>query len=402
MKSEYVSVLEMVEQSSGNAKKAVLMSGDEFLQEMLIYAYDPLSKYYIKKLPWEGQGTKTLAETKAIWNTLLDNSSSRFLSGHKQQHEFKRFIEILKPEEAELFKKIVKKDLKLGIGVKTINAVFDNLIPEFGFMKAHPYDPGRLKKGSYMSLKIDCIRAMLRGRTLYSSGGRVIPGVQHIAKAYSLDEEFDGELTIPGLDFDAASGRIRSNDDCPTAIFNVFDMPSSRRPFKVRYQELVERSKYFLPHTVLLKHVIATGNDHIQRTFAKALDNGHEGLVIKSSSHQYELKRSWDWMKMKAEDPEEVRIVGFNEGTGKYAGSLGSVQCKRSNGVIVDVSGFKDHIKDHIWNNKELWLDEIIEINFHQETPDGSLRHPRFAQKRDFKIHRHRWDKSGKPLDSWD
>jgi DNA ligase-1 len=378
-----------------------LEGADKFTQEILYHTYHPTRKYYIKKLPWTGKGLYDLYESQEIWKAILDRSAFRLLSGQAQKNTFKTFIESLTPEDAELFKKIVKKDLRIGIGIKSINSVFPELIPEFGFMKAKAYDEKRLEKGSYVSLKIDCIRAMLRDRTLYSSGGNVITGVQHIAKQFKSGDEFDGELTIPGKIFQVASGMLRSNNDNPNAVFNIFDAPGIGAPFCERYEAMEQMSKYWPENIILLKHIVAKSPEHVRHQFAVALDHGYEGLVVKSPGHYYQLKRSWDWMKIKAADPEEVTIIGFNEGTGKFEGNLGSVKCRRKNGVIVDVGGFTDEIRWHIWNNKDLWLNEIIEILYHEETPDGSLRHPRFNYKKDAKVHRHRWDKSGRPLKTW-
>lgn len=402
MNSNYINTLRNVEKTSGTASQHALRFADDLTQEILLHTYHPTRKYYIKKLPWVGEGELTLEETRDLMKRILKECSQRILSGHRQKEIVSQYITSLTPIDAEIFKKILKKDLRLGIGVKSINKVFPELIPEFGFMKAKGYEAKRLQKGSFISLKVDCIRGLLRDRTLYSSGGNVIQGVQHIAKLFDAKDEYDGELTIPGMDFNKASGRLRSNDDCPTAVFNIFDCPRERIPFRERYQVMEQEAVHWPDNVVLLKHIVTSGDDHIQAQFEKALDGGFEGLVVKSPGHLYQLKRSWDWMKLKAEDPEEVEIIGFNEGTGKYEGNLGSVQCLRKNDVIVDVSGFTDHMRWHIWNHKELWLREVIEINYHEETPDGSLRHPRFAPDRDFKLHRHRWDKSGHPLNSWD
>jgi len=352
-------------------------------------------------MPWNGKGTNTLRGSQDHWKQLLERSSKRYLTGQAQKDAFCSYIKTLTFMDAEIFKNMVRKDLRLGIAAKSINAVFPELIPEFGFMKAKVYDEKRLEKGSYVSLKIDCIRAMLRDRTLYSSGGNVIAGVQHIAKQFEPGDEFDGELTIPGKIFQVASGLLRSNADNPTAVFNVFDCPNFKHPFKVRYEGMKEVSQNWPENVILVKHIVAKSPEHVKHQFAVALDYGYEGLVVKSPGHYYQLKRSWDWMKIKAADPDEVTIIGFNEGTGKFEGNLGSVKCLRKNGVIVDVGGFTDEVRYHIWNNKELWLDEIIEILYHEETPDGSLRHPRFNYGKDAKVHRHRWDKSGRPLKVW-
>ncbi|MCP6247736.1 DNA ligase, partial [Klebsiella pneumoniae] len=32
---------------------------------------------------------------------------------------------------------------------------------------------------------------------------------------------------------------------------------------------------------------------------------------------------------------------------------------------------------DEIWHNQDKYMGRIVKVNFHEYTPDGSLRHPR-------------------------
>lgn len=406
MQSSYVTLLQGIKKAKRNEKIRLLVG---FLQDedwkvfgkILYYAYTPTIKFYIKDLPFIGLGKYTLKDTLSTWTDLLIKSSARTITGHAQRTEFRCFMQSLRPEEADVFRRLVNKNLDVGIAGKTINEAYPGFLSLLEFMKAETYDKSRLVPGSYMSLKIDCIRGLLRAGVIYTTGKNALYGVQHITKGLPSNIDLDGELVIPDKPFNEASGLLRSHKDNPDAVFMVFDTPSIPEPFIERYRRLEEMARTWPANVQLIKHLPIKNHAHVDANFAKALDAGYEGLVIKSPSHKYQLKRSWDWMKLKAEDPDEVTIVGFNEGTGANKGSLGSVITERKNGVRVDVSGFKRDVADHIWANKDLWLGEIIEINFHEETPDGSLRHPRFAPIRDAKIHRHRWDKSNKPLASW-
>ena len=358
------------------------------LKAVLTYAYTPTLKFYTKGKGLCGSGNQTLEDTYPEWSRLLDALSNRTLSGQAASNTIEKLFKVLTPADADVSLRILDKDLRVGIGLTFVNKAFPGLIESLKFMKAQKYKLGdiRAHKSLYISLKIDCIRGLLRKGVIYSTNGRPITGVQHLAEGLSKDLELDMELTIPGLAFDAASGRLRSNDPCPTVLGMVFDVPSVKAPFVERYEFLEKFFETPPAGMQLLTHKLVTDEDSIFRNYHKALEAGYEGLVCKVPTHMYQLRRSYDWLKVKPEDPESVQIVDFKVGTGKYAGTLGAAICKRKNGVIVSVGGFTDRRRHEIWNDQEKWRGAIIDIRAHMETPDGSLRHPRF--------YRERWDLS--------
>lgn len=377
----------LVNTGSANAKLNLLQAeaDNEAFKSLLAYAYKPTLKYYTKGKGLYGKGTQTLEQTYSLWAGLLDNLSNRTISGQAATWNIEKLFEQLTRADADVFLRILNKDLRVGIGLTLVNKAFPGLIDSLKFMKAQKYKLGdiRVHKSLYISLKIDCIRGLLRKGVIYSTNGKPIAGVQHLTEGLPKDLELDMELTIPGLAFDAASGRLRSNDLCPTVLGMVFDVPSVNTPFIERYEFL---EKFFEEQSPLglqlLTHKLVTDEDVLFRNYHKALDAGYEGLVCKTPMHLYQQRRSYDWLKVKPEDPESVQIVDYKVGTGKYAGTLGAVICKRKNGVIVSVGGFTDHMRNEIWNNQEKWRGAIIDIRAHMETPDGSLRHPRFCRER--------------------
>ena len=78
--------------------------------------------------------------------------------------------------------------------------------------------------------------------------------------------------------------------------------------------------------------------------FEHYLSEGQEGIILKDLNSIWENKRSRSQIKMKGELECDLKIVGIQEGTGKYVGKVGAYQCESEDGIIkVDVgSGFKD------------------------------------------------------------
>jgi ATP-dependent DNA ligase len=154
----------------------------------------------------------------------------------------------------------------------------------------------------------------------------------------------------------------------------------------------------------------------IQALYTSFQDRGLEGAMVKNPDSLYEKKKSWSWMKLKSEQSEDLPVVGFYNGepNAKYEASTGGLIVMRANGVLVRVGGgFSDAQREEIWEAwqkdaadlgvvaqpgfKPGWsntavsttprnlLGRLIEVLYHEETPDGSLGHPRFKRFRDDK-----------------
>jgi DNA ligase-1 len=87
----------------------------------------------------------------------------------------------------------------------------------------------------------------------------------------------------------------------------------------------------------------------------------------------------------------DLEIIGFEEGEGRLAGTLGAILVRYKNGNIVKVgSGFSDRLRIEIWASRDEWLGNICEIQSFEETTnaDGgeSLRFPVFKDYRPDKV----------------
>ncbi|CAO3459935.1 hypothetical protein [Azospirillum argentinense] len=109
-----------------------------------------------------------------------------------------------------------------------------------------------------------------------------------------------------------------------------------------------------------------------------------EGAIAKPLDGVYEKKRSQNWLKLKAEETIELRCVGVAEGIGKYAGMVGAIVVDFE-GVKVPASGMSDLQRRLWWDDPSLVVGHLVEIEYHEVTPAGSLRHPRYVRHRDDK-----------------
>lgn len=379
--------IDQVRQMSGPVDKiAVLQRHDSpVLRSILRYAYDPMLKYGLKTVVWHGEGKATFEQKTSEIEHLLEKLSM----GHGDsmlKHDTKRLIEQLQPEDAKLLKCIIRKDLRAGISVTTINKAFPGLINEFGVMRAKLYEPKRWRDDLMGSVKLDGLRCRVVHGKLYSRNGHIIKGVEHLEKQLKDFSDLDGEIMIPERNFQESSGALRSGELTPDAKLFLFDF-TINAPFAERYKALLTMADKLgwalslaKPGPInVLKHRTFESEAEMFSVFSRVISAGYEGLVLKTPDHFYAPKRSADWLKVKNVLSEDCPIVGFFEGEGKYENLLGGIIVERADGGLSRVgSGFTDAQRIHIWHNLDKYDGKMVEIQYHENTPDGDFRHARF------------------------
>lgn len=95
---------------------------------------------------------------------------------------------------------------------------------------------------------------------------------------------------------------------------------------------------------------------------------GIEGLIMRNGAI---------WLKVVPLHTADVRIIGFKEGKGRNTGRLGSIETNYG-----FISGMDDAFRDVIWNNKHVFLNAIIEVEFRERNPSGKFRFARFKRVR--------------------
>jgi ATP-dependent DNA ligase len=105
--------------------------------------------------------------------------------------------------------------------------------------------------------------------------------------------------------------------------------------------------------------------------FEKFLSEGQEGTILKSKTGIWEDKRSKDQIKFKGELECDLRIVDWEEGTGRNKGRLGALVCESEDGKIrVNVgSGYKDDERD---NFSKAMIGQIATVKYNARIKDRS------------------------------
>ena len=121
------------------------------------------------------------------------------------------------------------------------------------------------------------------------------------------------------------------------------------------------------------------------------LSRGKEGVVLKNPTAIWRDGTSKEQVKLKLELDCDLKVIGFEEGEGKFAGTLSSLLCESSDKMLcTSVSGFNDKMRKEIWENRSDYLDKIVTVRFNdimqKEGEVASLFLPRFVEFRDDKI----------------
>ena len=296
-------------------------------------------------------------------------------------------------EDQGIFTRMLKKDLRAGISVKTVNLGIPKLIEDFGVNKASSYDDKGWTGHEMGSLKIDGLRTRYQDNDYFTRNGHKIYGLEHLKEQIDpAIAKLDGELQLPGIDFDSSSGKIRSHASEEEIILHVIDLPVFGIPKLERYQTSLEMIKECGPQIKVLKNVLITSEDMCDRNFHKALANRYEGLVLVKPESFYEEKRTNYWRKRKDSDTIEGKIIGlaYGEEGKQHEHRLGAFIVELETKVVVRVGqghegSMSNKFREEVMQDKDKWMERTIEILFHQETAKGSLRHPRYVRPRDDK-----------------
>jgi len=372
-----------------------IMTGHPELKYIFKLAYDPFLKYKLPKKKIENfldscdYGTNSLQESHylSIESIALKKTST------KPFDVLTILFSSLTQKDADILRRIVNKNLEIGVNRKTVERVWPDLLsgtedgkPKIPVMLCQPFDELRLEFPCLVSVKLDGIRARYIHKKLYSRQGKIIKGMDHILnRLKDFDEELDGELTIPGKDFDEASGLIRNSDQTPEAVYNVFDSPSMSFGKEDRYLSL-KKTLYLLDSPFsLVPQYKRFSLSAVLEFYETAIKDGEEGIVICTAEGKYENKRSWSWMKLVPVLSKDLRCDSFFEGTGKNKGKLGGIVVEFKGERVRVGTGFSDEQREKIWNNTIHYSNKIAEIEYKGVTAYDCLRMPRFKRWREDK-----------------
>ena len=364
-----------------------------YLKDVLRLALDPFTMFGITDFPHTNQ-----ANNEEPFD-VLKRLSRRELTGDEARMTLAMSLSHYSEEEKEIFRRILRKDLRCGLGPKTVLSIWPQLFTTFDVMRAEKFD--RLRRGDhFIEPKIDGLRclAIVRGQLVlllsrngleFTSAEHLKPQILELVRGQG-DCVLDGELTSGN--FNESSSAIRrggaQGEYINYSIFDFLHMEEWKNPverYSTRRYRLEQLNFGESTNLLLVPSYRVNSEEEVLKMYGFFLDKGYEGGMVKRLDGLYRKRKHRDWMKLKEIKEVDLVVESLVQGEGKYHGMLGALICK-FNGKRVSIgAGMSDEERELWWKNPNLILRKVIEVHYHQVTPDGSLRHPR--------LHAVRWDK---------
>lgn len=338
-------------------------------------------------------------------------------SGKEQLEILMRTFANLTPLSAKWLSRLILKDLKMGISLKSINKVLvqlnKNKIEKFEVQLAGKFDTiedywKKYKdKTVIVGVKYDGFRAIVEkvnNKTMITSRqGKNIDYVPELIEQLETEFKdiptfkFDGEIICK--DFSTLQQRIGRKLENIKPIeclkFVVFDV--------LKYCEIdfikksQEDRRIFLKMTIPIKNFIKIEESIIVYSFKELkifydtiIERKEEGIIIKFLDETYDFGSRKNWIKIKPIFSNTMKIINKKYGTGRKAGLISAIQVKDRSGKIKSFVGAGltdndivtlielDRENKLIGTHVEIMYNEITKNKFN----DFSLRFPRFIMFR--------------------
>lgn len=325
-----------------------------------------------------------------------------------------RFIYHQPDSMAEFYIQLFTKSLKLGCDSKTVNKVYGkNFIPTFDVQLANKYFemPQKVEgKDFTITLKVDGMRCVVVKEngavSLFSRQGQPIEGlvdIENEIRNHHLDNFIlDGELTLLD-DGGMTSGeqykqtlKITRKDgekhDIKLLAFDWLQLSDfQEQNCQMTYSERrsILDNEYSTMQFIKILPVLYTGKDTTQilSILTKVRDDDQEGIMINLNDAFYEFKRTSNLLKVKVMQDCDLKIIGFEEGSGRLSGTLGRINVDYKGNKLGVGSGFSDSDRTYFWTHQNELLGRVITVQYFEETEDKdgikSLRFPVYKEIRE-------------------
>lgn len=400
-------------------KKYIEQSLDiPYFKEVVMNAYDSRKAFNINKFPKKASKLIKKSDDDAIFDMLHMLSEKKGASNA----EISKLHNLCEDDATcEVVGRIVNKDLRCGVNLRTWKIYYPSLFEhnpmlcEFAVRYLRKYDTFSKELDTFInlcggwenvigSIKANGVRVWIDtvpARPSYiSRSGKLyenfhilnkdsITLAKELQRRYNLEEmpTLDGEVTFEGEDFQDQMRQVRRIKDMDPSKFRLvlFDCPSL--PFDQAERsyiltEMIEElhKEGVLTKTSFTEEVVFDDFDDFKKYFLDVVFKRKlEGLVLKKSDENYEFRRSKFWCKVKDWFSADLKVIGVEEGTGKYEGMLGALIVD-FNGVSVRVgSGYSDTQRVSFFRDPPV----IVEVEYKTVTKDGSMQHPSFVKERE-------------------
>lgn len=430
MTNSVLEILNAVAAVPGKLDKVSILEANkdnENLKTAFYLAYNGLISFYIKKLPEAELYRYEISLEEALG--ALAGLSNRTYTGNAATAFVKNVLELCSEDDAEVVRRVLGRDLRIGASEGSADKVWPGLIPSFNVMLATAYSDkalAKIKYPAYAQLKADGSRTQAIVDTAAKTvsfwtrnGKEVLLSVSKAQEILGLFHEntgkhtkfvLDGEIvsftdtgvvdraTGNGIYNKAVKGTISEQEES-ALHFQLWDIipydewqaGKSVDGYKFRLEQL-NKLKHDKFTSVIETHVV-NNLQEATAIYSKYIAEDLEGIILKNTNSFWENKRSKDQVKFKQVLTADLEIIEIEPGAvgKKYENTAGAIRGKTSCGqLVVSVSGMTDDQRDWLWANRFTLPGSIFEAEYNgivkrRGSDTYSLFLPQFSQMRDDK-----------------
>lgn len=436
MKQVYDAILACRADSGKLAKQAILQKlvNDADAKEFFRICYEPKINFYQKTITTVAglRDWKPCEFNLPLIYRVVQALGTREVSGNDAKAWLSQVYDGLSYDwERELLIMLIERDVKAGFGVNTINLVWPDLITDVPYMRCSLPKDAKLdlfpwSRGVFSQIKADGmfanishldngdIRIESRNGSpfpidafpdLVESARTQIPrGMQTHGELLMLEKKGGDYETLARQIGNGMFNKLLQGGDIDRSIYtpvyeawDIIPLSEARPKNKMKASKYSDRFAALqrcipVSHTMQFLSIIETkivySMQEAKAHYQEALARGLEGTIIKNPDMIWEDSTSKHQVKMKLEFECELRVVGFNPGSGKNAKTFGSLQCETEDGLLkVGVHGFSDDLRLEIHNDRDGWLNGIITAKSNSIMPPTNKGHyslflPIFVERR--------------------
>ena len=410
--SQVLQLIDKIAASPGKLDKQALVNegmNSPLFKQVCEYAYSPFKTYGLRQIPDRAShGVEAMFDT-STW-VILDGLISRELTGTAARRAVEDELNRLDDDSAELFTRMIRKDLRAGFSESTINKACKGLIPEFPYQRCSlpkdakletwPWEEGAIsqEKADGMFANVDHEEGGLV--SIRSRQGSEFPMdkfadiAEDIRNRTTPGNQHHGEFVVVkggkvcrreignGIMNHVLAGGDFAPDEKPLYMIwdqiplsSVVSKGKCNIPYKMRLGNLIKQLKT-VPGTAitLIPTRIVKSLQDAYAHAAELMKDGKEGSVVKNPHGIWKDGTSKDQVKLKLEFEVDLKITAIVPGRAgtKNEGRAGSMTCTTSdNKLFTDVTVKNEAMRDKVDANPEDWIGRVITVVANDIMPPG-------------------------------
>ncbi|WP_299494256.1 DNA ligase [uncultured Shewanella sp.] len=239
------------------------------------------------------------------------------------------------------------KILCLSIGLLYLGALFaDELAWRPPIQLATELKDDLIVTDYLVSEKLDGIRGYWSGTDFYTRSGKPISVPTWFTQGFPR-YPLDGEFWLGRGRFHKILSVIKQTQAEPqqwqSVRFMVFDLPASEVTFEARYELMRSSLKGRSIYLDVIPQINVNSQAELNALLEDTLNKGGEGLMLHHKKALYKVGRSSQILKLKPLYTASAKVIGYQEGKGRFQGMMGALVVQMPDGQTFKLgSGFND------------------------------------------------------------